>query len=63
MGLSERGADRKFATLGRLALKADDLPFLKRKPYEAESEYRIMYVEKKMATEFKTFPINPARIR
>lgn len=24
-------------------LKADDLPFLKRKPYEAESEYRVIY--------------------
>lgn len=27
-------------------LKADDLPFLKRKPYQAESEYRVVYENK-----------------
>jgi Protein of unknown function (DUF2971) len=40
----------------------DDLPFLKRYPYEDEAEYRVIYVDKKKSTEFQDYWIEIAWI-
>ncbi len=40
----------------------DELPFIKRYPYEPESEYRILYEDTKRKAEFTNFPLLPGTI-
>lgn len=40
----------------------DDLPFIKRYPYEPESEYRILYEDADRKAEFRSFPLLPGTI-
>lgn len=47
----------------RSAIDVEKLPFLKRKPYAPECEYRVVYIDNDKSLEFKDFPINVASIR
>ena len=48
---------RKIADLPRFKPKLEQLPFLKRAPYEDEREFRLIYEDKKIEAETKSFPI------
>lgn len=62
--LKDKVVYRKIATLKkRRAIEADELPFLKRKPYEPECEYRVIYVDKTISMEAKDFDIDLSWIR
>ena len=64
-GVVQREVD--YATIAALRnrdkIAVDDLPFLKRKPYEPECEYRIIYVDQKTQVESKDFEVDRAWIR
>lgn len=47
----------------RTVLELKEIPFLKRMPFEPESEFRVVYVNLKEATEFKDFPIQISWIK
>jgi hypothetical protein len=47
----------------RPEIDAEQLPFLKRKPYAPECEYRVIYIDKGESQEFKDFPLEVAWIR
>src|SRR5688572_10503385 len=48
---------RKIADLPRLRPKLEQLPFLKRQPYEDEREFRLVYEDKRQEVETKAFAI------
>ena len=39
------------------SVKVDELPFLKRYPYQDEHEYRVVYVDTEKAKEYQDYPI------
>jgi hypothetical protein len=45
------------------SVDVESLPFLKRVPYQDEREFRVVYVSKSNATEFKDYPIRVGWIR
>jgi len=45
------------------SIDVETLPFLKRLPYEDEREFRVVYVSKSSAVEFKDYPVKVAWIR
>ena len=47
----------------RKEIDAEELPFLKRKPYQPENEYRIIYVNRDRPKEFEDFHIQISWIR
>lgn len=53
--IKELGADS--------AIRVDDLPFLKRAPFQDECEYRIVFLDMNEGIEFKDFTIEVAWIR
>lgn len=62
--MRDKVAYRKIATLKkRREIEAQELPFLKRKPYEPECEYRVIYVDKTVSMEAKDFDIDLSWIR
>lgn len=54
---------RTLDKLGGKGLKIDDLPFLKRKAFQDESEFRIIYASKDSVETVKNFPIELSSIR
>lgn len=53
--LKDKVVYRKIAALKkRREIKAEELPFLKRKLYEPECEYRVIYVDKTASMEART---------
>jgi hypothetical protein len=57
-------AYRTIKDLRRLErLDVEELPFLKRAPYQDEQEFRLVYVSADEAVEFKTYPIKLAWLR
>lgn len=45
------------------SIEAEQLPFLKRKPYEDECEYRVVYVDRDEQHMFRDFPIEVSWIK
>jgi hypothetical protein len=55
---------RQIRTLrARTEISVEELPFLKRLPYQDEKEFRIVYADKDATEEFRDFPIDLAWIR
>ena len=54
---------RTINDVRRLKLGVEDLPFLKRAPYQDEKEFRLVYVSATETVEFKDYPIKLAWIR
>ncbi len=52
----------EIVRLPELKPAVDDLPFIKRYPYEPESEYRIVYEDAGRKAEFKNFALHPGTI-
>lgn len=48
---------RRIADLPKRGLRLEQLPFLKRVPYEDEREFRLVYEDRLAETEAKAFPI------
>jgi hypothetical protein len=48
---------RRIADLPKLRPKLEQLPFLKRQPYQDEREFRLVYEDKSEESETKAFPI------
>ncbi|MEF3367918.1 hypothetical protein V3H18_15395 [Methylocystis sp. 9N] len=64
-GIKQGAVDYKLvkSLAQRSAIDVEQLPFLKRKPYAPECEYRVIYIDKSKPLEFKDFPIDIAWIR
>ena len=55
---------RQIRTLrARTEIGIEELPFLKRLPYQDEKEFRIVYADPEVAVEFRNFPLDLAWIR
>jgi hypothetical protein len=54
---SGRVTYRKIADLPKLRPRLEQIPFLKRAPYEDEREFRLVYEDGLAETESKAFPI------
>lgn len=55
---------RQIKTLkARAEIDVEELPFLKRLPYQDEKEFRIVYADRNATEEFRNFPIDLAWIR
>lgn len=49
--------------LEELPLEASELPFLKRRPYKGEEEYRVIYVDTEKRLRFKSYDIDLSLIK
>ena len=49
---------KKISDIPKYGFKTKDLPFLKRVPYEAEKEFRVIYESKNRALASKSWPID-----
>jgi hypothetical protein len=60
---SEYVSYQKILDLDKMGLDVDQLPFIKRYPYEDEQEFRIVYTDRNKVAEVKEFKIALSAIK